>query len=99
VCIAEAAASMAVGSREGTPSPSKRAMTAWALAARDIEVYVIHASTAISTVTGEDAKRPNRERASLVAAQNRIINRMKTTLMRLGHPQIQSLAEEDRRTP
>ena len=36
-------------------------MTAWALAARDIEVYVIHASTAISTVTGEDAKRPNRE--------------------------------------
>jgi hypothetical protein len=74
-------------------------MTAWALAARDIEVYVIHASTAISTVTGEDAKRPKRERASLVAEQNRIINRMKTTLMRLGHPQIQSLAEEDRRTP
>jgi hypothetical protein len=36
-------------------------MTAWALAARHIEVYVIHASTAISTVTGEDAKRPNRE--------------------------------------
>src|ERR1700755_3150088 len=32
----------------------------------------------------EDAKRPNRERASLVGEQNRIINRMKATLSRLG---------------
>jgi hypothetical protein len=71
-------------------------MTAWALAARHIEVYVIHASTAISTVT---AKMLSDRTASLVAEQDRIINRMKTTLMRLGHPQIQSLAEEDRRTP
>jgi transposase len=39
---------------------------------------------AIPTTKGEDAKRPNRERESLVAEQNRIINRMKAALVRLG---------------
>src|SRR3989475_13161219 len=36
------------------------------------------------TTKDEDAKRPNRERESLVGEQNRIVNRMKATLIRLG---------------
>ena len=39
---------------------------------------------AIPTSQDEDAKRPNRERESLVGEQTRIINRMKATLIRLG---------------
>ncbi len=39
---------------------------------------------AIPTVEDEDARRPNRERESLVREQTRIINRMKATLIRLG---------------
>ena len=39
---------------------------------------------AIPTLAEEDAKRPNRERASLVAERGRIANRMKATLARLG---------------
>jgi transposase len=39
---------------------------------------------AIPTLTEEDAKRPNRERESLVAERNRIINRIKATMARLG---------------
>ena len=39
---------------------------------------------AIPTAKDEDAKRPNRERESLVGEQNRIINRMKAALIRLG---------------
>jgi transposase len=92
------------------------------LQARDIEAYVIHASSiavsrehrraksdrldtallkraflgwlrgerdhckmvAIPTAKDEDAKRPNRERESLVGEQNRVINRMKAALIRLG---------------
>jgi transposase len=92
------------------------------LQARDIEAYVIHASSiavsrehrraksdrldtallkraflgwlrgerdhckmvAIPTTKDEDAKRPNRERESLVGEQNRVINRMKAALIRLG---------------
>ena len=38
----------------------------------------------IPTTKDEDAKRPNRERESLVGEQNRIINRMKAALIRLG---------------
>jgi transposase len=113
------------------------------LAARDIEVHVIHASSvavsrehrraktdrldtellkraflgwlrgerdhckmvAIPTINDEDAKRPNRERESLVGEQNRIINRMKATLIRLGirgfNPKLKKAAErlEGLRTP
>jgi transposase len=39
---------------------------------------------AIPTLAEEDAKRPSRERASLVAESGRIVNRMKATLARLG---------------
>jgi transposase len=117
-------------------------MARW-LAARDIEVHVIHASSvavsrehrraktdrldtellkraflgwlrgerdhckmvAIPTINDEDAKRPNRERESLVGEQNRIINRMKATLIRLGirgfNPKLKKAAErlDGLRTP
>jgi hypothetical protein len=39
---------------------------------------------AIPTLAQEDAKRPSRERASLVGEQSRIVNRMKAALARLG---------------
>jgi transposase len=39
---------------------------------------------AIPTIEEEDAKRPSRERESLVGERTRIINRMKSTLARLG---------------
>jgi transposase len=39
---------------------------------------------AIPTLKDEDAKRPSRERESLVGEQSRIINRMKAALIRLG---------------
>src|SRR6266446_3957356 len=39
---------------------------------------------AIPTIEDEDAKRPNRERESLVGEQSRIVNRMKAALIRLG---------------
>jgi transposase len=39
---------------------------------------------AIPTVEDEDAKRPSRERESLVGERTRIINRMKSALARLG---------------
>src|SRR5207249_1615148 len=39
---------------------------------------------AVPTIEDEDAKRPNRERENLVGEQNRIVNRMKATLSRLG---------------
>ena len=39
---------------------------------------------AIPTINDEDAKRPNRERESLVGEQSRIINPIKATLARLG---------------
>ena len=39
---------------------------------------------AIPTISDEDAKRPHRERESLVGEQSRIVNRMKATLIRLG---------------
>ena len=39
---------------------------------------------AIPTVEEEDAKRPNREHESLVGERTRIVNRMKSTLARLG---------------
>jgi transposase len=52
---------------------------------------------AIPTVQDEDARRPNRERESLVREQSRIINRMKATLIRLGirgfNPKLKKAAE------
>jgi transposase len=39
---------------------------------------------AIATLEEEDAKRPSRERESLVGEQTRLINRMKSVLVRLG---------------
>jgi transposase len=44
-----------------------------------------HCSMAmIPTLEEEDAKRPNRERENLVGQRTRIVNRMKSTLARLG---------------
>jgi transposase len=44
-----------------------------------------HCSMAmIPTLEEEDAKRPNRERENLVSQRTRIVNRMKSTLARLG---------------
>ena len=39
---------------------------------------------AVPTLDQEDAKRPNREREGLVGERTRIVNRMKSTLARLG---------------
>jgi transposase len=60
---------------------------------------------AIPTISNEDAKRPHRERESLVGEQSRIVNRMKATLIRLGirgfNPKLKRAAErlEGLRTP
>src|SRR5690348_15037466 len=60
---------------------------------------------AIPTTKDEDAKRPNRERESLVGEQTRIVNRMKAALSRLGiggfNPKLKKAAArlEDLRTP
>ena len=44
-----------------------------------------HCSMArVPTIAEEDAKRPNREREYLVGERTRIVNRMKSTLARLG---------------
>ena len=55
--------------------------------------------------TSKDARRPNRERESLVGEQTRIVNRMKAALIRLGirgfNPKLKKAAGrlEDLRTP
>src|ERR1700760_4842477 len=60
---------------------------------------------AIPTTKDEDAKRPNRERQSLVGEQTRIVNRMKAALIRLGirgfNPKLKRAAGRlgDLRTP
>jgi transposase len=78
----------------------KRAFLGWLRGERDHCKIV-----AIPTIKEEDAKRPNRERESLVGEQNRIINRMKATLIRLGirgfNPKLKKAAErlEGLRTP
>jgi transposase len=38
----------------------------------------------VPTIAEEDAKRPNRERDCLVGERTRIVNRIKSTLVRLG---------------
>src|SRR6266478_1412027 len=57
----------------------KRAFLGWLRGERDHCKMV-----AIPTIKDEDAKRPNRERESLVGEQSRIVNRMKAALVRLG---------------
>jgi transposase len=57
----------------------KRAFLGWLRGERD------HCKmAAVPTLAQEDAKRPSRERESLVGERSRIINRMKATLIRLG---------------
>jgi transposase len=51
---------------------------------------------AVPTLEEEDAKRPNRERESLVGERTRIINRMKSALARLG---IRGFKPELRKAP
>ena len=78
----------------------KRVFLGWLRGERDHCKMV-----AIPTIGEEDAKRPNRERESLVAEQTRIINRMKATLARLGirgfNPKLKKAPErlDDLRTP
>ena len=70
----------------------KRAFLGWLRGERDHCKMV-----AIPTTNDEDAKRPNRERESLVGEQSRIVNRMKATLTRLGirgfNPKLKKAAE------
>ena len=57
----------------------KRAFLGWLRGERD------HCRmAAVPTLEAEDARRPNRERESLVGERTRIVNRMKGTLARLG---------------
>src|SRR3979490_2811772 len=78
----------------------KRAFLGWLRGERDHCKMV-----AIPTMKDEDAKRPNRERQSLVGEQTRIVNRMKAALIRLGirgfNPKLKKAAGrlEDLRTP
>jgi transposase len=78
----------------------KRAFVGWLRGERDHCKMV-----AIPTLQEEDAKRPSRERECLVAEQSRLINRMKSTLVRLGirsfNPKLKRAMErlETLRTP
>ena len=92
-----------IGEQRPTASNSellKRAFLGWLRGERDHCKMV-----AIPTAKDEDAKRPNRERESLVGEQNRIINRMKAALIRLGirgfNPKLKKAAGrlKDLRTP
>jgi len=78
----------------------KRVFLGWLRGERDHCKMV-----AIPTIKDEDAKRPHRERESLVGEQTRIVNRMKAALVRLGirgfNPKLKKAAGrlEDLRTP
>ena len=78
----------------------KRAVLGWLRGERDHCKMV-----AIPTIKDEDAKRPNRERDSLVGERSRIVNRMKAALVRLGirgfNPKLKRAAErlDGLRTP
>ena len=78
----------------------KRAFLGWLRGERDHCKMV-----AIPTTKDEDAKRPNRERDSLIGERSRIINRMKSALVRLGirgfNPKLKRAAArlDDLRTP
>ena len=54
---------------------------------------------AIPTISDEDAKRPHRERESLIGEQSRIVNRNEGDLGPAWHPRLQSQAEKGCRTP
>jgi transposase len=70
----------------------KRAVLGWLRGERDHCKMV-----AIPTIKEEDAKRPNRERDSLIGERSRIVNRMKAALVRLGirgfNPKLKRAAE------
>jgi transposase len=51
---------------------------------------------AIPTLEEEDARRPNRERENLVGERTRIINRIKSCLVRFGTPLDRTLNTTDR---
>src|SRR6201982_1865397 len=78
----------------------KRAFLGWLRGERDHCKMV-----AIPATKDEDAKRPHRERESLVGEQSRIVNRMKAALIRLGirgfNPKLKKAAErlDSLRTP
>src|SRR3979411_2089761 len=78
----------------------KRAFLGWLRGERDHCKMV-----AIPTIKDEDAKRPNRERESLVGEKSGIVNRMKAALVRLGirgfNPKLKKAAErlDGLRTP
>src|SRR5499426_3493291 len=78
----------------------KRAFLGWLRGERDHCKMV-----AIPTLADEDAKRPSRERESLVGEQGRIVNRIKAALARLGirnfNPKLKRAGErlEGLRTP
>ena len=78
----------------------KRSFVGWLRGERDHCKMV-----AIPTTKDEDAKRPNRERESLIGDQTRIVNRMKAAFIRLGirgfNPKLKKAAGrlEDLRTP
>jgi len=78
----------------------KRSFLGWLRGERDHCKMV-----AIPTIKDEDAKRPNRERESLVGEQSRIVNRMKAALIRLGirgfNPKLKKASErlDGLRTP
>src|SRR6202142_1573959 len=57
----------------------KRSFLGWLRGERDHCKMV-----AIPTIKDEDAKRPNRERDSLIRERSRIVNRMKAAFVRLG---------------
>jgi transposase len=78
----------------------KRAVLGWLRGERDHCKMV-----AIPTIKDEDAKRPNRERESLIGERSRVVNRMKAALVRLGirgfNPKLKRAAErlDGLRTP
>jgi transposase len=78
----------------------KRSFLGWLRGERDHCKMV-----AIPTIKDEDAKRPTRERESLIGEQSRIVNRMKAALIRLGirsfNPKLKKAAErlDGLRTP
>ncbi len=72
----------------------KRSFLGWLRGERDHCKVV-----AIPTLQQEDAKRPNRERESLVAEHSRIVNRMKSVFALLGIRGLQSETEESAGAP
>src|SRR5690348_1617619 len=71
--------------RGGANGGSRRANPAFRAANWSCRVGWIYCSMArVPTIAEEDAKRPNRERECLVGERTRIVNRIKSTLARLG---------------